>query len=114
SDESRALIAESRSEFDQARKALADYQELVRQVPDTDGLHAQVIKDTTALLEQGIGPLFGLLEAGQTAEFHQALGGTVQALLVTQNRSLNTLNSSQQQALNAIYERETSHYQLVT
>lgn len=113
SDETNALLASARSEYDKSLARFASYRELVKSAPDPENRYARVIEGYDTLMSGGVQPLFDMLASGQIKQFHTFLGGTTLFLEEDLYSSLSSLNGYQQRLIDQAYQREDSQYQLV-
>ncbi|NYT81033.1 Tar ligand binding domain-containing protein [Alcaligenaceae bacterium] len=113
SEESRALIAEARGLYDRSLAGFADFQALVKDMPERADRYEPVVRNYQALMQQGVQPLFGLLSDGRLSDYHAFLGNTTQTLEKSLYSSLSGLRAHQQEVIDQIYQREGSQYALV-
>lgn len=113
SDETNALLASARSEFNQSQARFSGFVELIKGVPDPESRYARVVEGYTTLMSGGVEPLFDMLASGKVKEYHTFLGGTTLFLEEDLYSSLSSLQDYQQRIIDQAYQREESQYQLV-
>ncbi|PLC52204.1 methyl-accepting chemotaxis protein [Pollutimonas nitritireducens] len=113
SDETNALLASARSEFNQSQARFSGFVELIKGVPDPESSYARVVEGYTTLMSGGVEPLFDMLASGKVKEYHTFLGGTTLFLEQDLYSSLSSLQNYQQRLIDQAYQREDRQYQLV-
>lgn len=113
SDESRDLIQKSRVLYADAMERFDVFKESTADVGQGSTLYRQVTDGYATLMQEGVQPMFEMLEKGQVAEVYSFLGDITSFLEQDLYSGLITLQSAQQSAIDSTYEQQEAQYRLV-
>ena len=113
SDEVNRLLTDARGHFDSAESAFKVFQATVEATDIGRELGPAVSRDFTALMSQGVQPMFGMLSRGEDSEYERLREGALLNLEQALFGSWHELHNAQQVAIDSTFHKEVDQYSLV-